>query len=89
MCYKYVNLLTFIVQLVYLVSIHPNSVTPTWHNTNMARTYNAVKFKVIHETKFTGIIRGHYVYKTIWNTVIGEVLYVKPYNLKEALEHGK
>ena len=56
---------------------------------NMARTYNAVEFKVIHETKFIGIIRGHHAYKAIWNAVIGEALYVKPYNLKEALEYGK
>ena len=41
------------------------------------------------KTKFTSIIRGHHVYKTIWNAVIGEVLYVKPENLKETLEYNK
>ena len=41
---------------------------------NVARTYNTVELKVIHETQFTSIIRGHHVYKTIWNGVIGEVL---------------
>ena len=30
---------------------------------NMAKTYNAVEFKVIHETKFTSIIPRHHVYK--------------------------
>ena len=41
------------------------------------------------KTKFTSIIRGHHIYKTIWNAVIGEVLYVKPENLKETLEYNK
>ena len=56
---------------------------------NMARTYNAVEFKVIYETKSTSIIYGHQGYKTIWNAVIGEVLYVKPGNFKETLEYDK
>ena len=56
---------------------------------NMARTCNAVEFKVISETKFISIICGHHVYKTVQNAVIGEVLYVKPDNLKEALEYDK
>ena len=55
----------------------------------MARAYNTVEFKVIHKTKFTSIICDHHVYKTIWNTVTGEVLYVKPGNLKDALEYDK
>ena len=56
---------------------------------NMAITYNAVESKVISETKFISIICGHHVYKTVWNTVIGEVYYVKLDNLKEALEYDK
>ena len=56
---------------------------------NMARTHNAAKFKIIHGTKFTSIIRGYHIYKTTCNAIIGEVLYVKPDNLKEALEYHK
>ena len=52
-------------------------------------TQTPVEFEVIHETKFISIIRGHHVYKTIWNAVIGEILYVQLDHLKEALECDK
>ena len=56
---------------------------------NMARTHNAAEFKIIHEIKFTSVIHGYHIYKTVCNAIIGEVLYVKPDNLKEALEYHK
>ena len=51
----------------------------------MAITYNALEFKVVHETKLASII----LVLTIWNAVIGQLFDVKPDNTKEALEYDK
>ena len=50
----------------------------------METTYNAVLFKVVHETKYSSIVRGSGIYKTIWNAVIGQVSDVTPDTSKEA-----
>ena len=55
----------------------------------MARAYHQVNYKLLHETKFTSVIRGHHVYKTIWSGVVGEVLEVKPDKSTDALNYDR
>ena len=61
-----------------------DSGVPAWINTEklllrsdyfllFQTLYNAVEFKVVHETKFSSIIFAHDIYKAMWNAVIGQV----------------
>ena len=54
----------------------------------MARTLGVSEFRINHRIKFRSLIRGHHVYKNIWNPCKGEKLAVCPDD-RGALEFGK
>ena len=42
------------------------------------------ELRIMHQIKFQSLIRGHYVYKNVWNPYKGETLIAKPDNRDEA-----
>ena len=55
----------------------------------MARANIVKDFDLSFEINFKEIIRGHYVYKSIWTSSIGQVLLARPDERKEALDCDK
>ena len=57
----------------------------------MARTRDdeCCEFRIMHERKFQSLLRGHHVYKNVWNPYKGEILIAEPDNRDEAQENDK
>ena len=55
----------------------------------MSRTIAGTPFIVCYQTELTSIIRGHYVYKDVWDAVIGEMLEAALDDQEEAKEYDK
>ena len=55
----------------------------------MSRTIAGTPFIVCYQTELTSIIRGHYVYKEVWDAVIGEMLEAALDDQEEAKEYDK
>ena len=55
----------------------------------MSKTIAGTPFIVCYQTELTSIIRGHYVYKEVWDAVIGEMLEAALDDQEEAKEYDK
>ena len=55
----------------------------------MSRTIAGTPFTVCYKTEETSIIRGHHVYKEVWDAAIGEMLEAASDDRQEAKEYDK
>ena len=55
----------------------------------MSRTIAGTPFTVCYKKEVTSIIRGHHVYKELWDATIGEMLKVASDDREEAKEDDK
>ena len=51
-----------------------------------ARDDECCEFRFMHQIKCQNLIRGHHVYKNVWNPYKGETLIAEPDNRDEAQE---
>ena len=55
----------------------------------MSRIIAETPFTVYYQTKVTSFICVHYIYKEVWDVVIGEMLEAASYDREEAKQHNK
>ena len=55
----------------------------------MSRITPAMPFLVCYKTEVTSVIRGHHVYKEVWDVTIGEMLEAAADKREEAREYDK
>ena len=55
----------------------------------MSRSIAGKQFTVCYKTEVTSIIRGHHVYKEVWDATIGEMLEAASDDREEAKEYDK
>lgn len=55
----------------------------------MARASGHYPFKMRHKTDLISVIRGHHVYKSMWSSTIGEILFTAPDSREEAQQYDK
>ena len=55
----------------------------------MSRTIAGTPFTVCYKTEVTSIIRGHHVYKEVWDAAIGEMLEAASDDREKAKEYDK
>ena len=55
----------------------------------MSRIIPAKPFLVCYKTEVTSVIRGHHVYKEVWDATIGEMLEAASDDREEAREYDK
>ena len=55
----------------------------------MSRSIAGKQFTVCCKTEVTSIIRGHHVYKEVWDATIGEMLEAASDDREEAKEYDK
>ena len=55
----------------------------------MSRTIAGTPLTVCYKTEVTSIIRGHHVYKEVWDAAIGEMLEAASIGREEAKEYDK
>ena len=55
----------------------------------MSRTIAGTPFTVCYKTEVTSIIRGHHVYKEVWDAAIGEMLEAASDDQEKAKEYDK
>ena len=55
----------------------------------MSRTIAGTPFRVCYKTEVTSIIRGHHVYKEVWDAAIGEMLEATSDDREKAKEYDK
>ena len=56
---------------------------------NMARTTAATHFAVVHEIKFSSIIRGYHIYQSAWELAVGKELYGKHDSSPDAFKYDQ
>ena len=55
----------------------------------MARSIPAIPFLVCYKTEVTSLIRGHHIYKEVWDAAIGDTLEAASDDREEAKEYDK